>query len=140
LARERDAMIEYAASVYVSMMKIFLQDEPDVIVINGKTQIVRSEDLDGDFSFYALDAGATPVSEAVKKQDFLQSIGVLMELGVPQQKVLQELVRKLDLPEDFLETQVEGIQDLAQTQQQPSPTATIEQGVPGSPQAVAQVL
>tara|TARA_R100001460_G_scaffold106347_1_gene153783 strand:- start:1835 stop:3520 length:1686 start_codon:yes stop_codon:yes gene_type:complete len=140
LARERDAMIEYAASVYVSMMKIFLQDEPDVIVINGKTQIVRSEDLDGDFSFYALDAGATPVSEAVKKQDFLQSIGILMELGVPQQKVLQELVRKLDLPEDFLETNVEGIQDLTQTQQQPSPTATIEQGQQGSPQAVAQVL
>ncbi len=133
-------MIEYAASVYVSMMKIFLQDEPDVIVINGKTQIVRSEDLDGDFSFYALDAGATPVSEAVKKQDFLQSIGILMELGVPQQKVLQELVRKLDLPEDFLETNVEGIQDLTQTQQQPSPTATIEQGQQGSPQAVAQVL
>ena len=140
LARERDAMIEYAASVYISMMKIFLQDEPDVIVINGKTQIVRAEDLDGDFSFYALDAGATPVSEAVKKQDFLQSIGVLMELGVPQQKVLQELVRKLDLPEDFLETNVEGIQDLSQTQQQPSPTATIEQGQQGSPQAVAQVL
>jgi len=65
---------------------------------------------------------------------------MLMELGVPQQKVLQELVRKLDLPEDFLETQVEGIQDLAQTQQQPSPTAALEQGQQGSPQAVAQVL
>jgi hypothetical protein len=122
------------------MMKIFLEDDPDVIVINGKTQIVGAEDLDGDFSFYALDAGATPVSEAVKKQDFLQAIGILMELGVPQQKVLQELVRKLDLPEDFLETNVEGIQDLAQTQQQPSATATIEQGQQGSPQAVAQVL
>lgn len=140
LARERDAMIEYCASVYISMMKIFLQDEPDVVVINGNPQIVRAEDLDGDFSFYALDAGATPVSEAVKKQDFIQSLGILMQLGVPQQKVLQELVRKLDLPEDFLETQVEGIQDLAQTTGQPSPTATIEQGVQGSPQQVAQVL
>jgi hypothetical protein len=140
LARERDAMIEHCASVYVSMMKIFLEDDPDVIVINGKTQVVRQEDLDGDFNFYALDAGATPVSDAVKKQDFMNSIGMLMELGVPQQKVLQELVRKLDLPEDFLETQVEGIQDLAQTQQQPSPTAALEQGQQGSPQAVAQVL
>ena len=140
LARERDAMIEYASSVYISMMKIFLQDEPDVVVINGNPEVVRSDDLDGDFSFYALDAGATPVSEAVKKQDYLQSISTLIELGVPQQKVLQELVRKLDLPEDFLETQVEGIQDLAQTTGQPSPTATIEQGVQGSPQQVAQVL
>lgn len=140
LARERDAMIEYGSSVYISMMKIFLADEPDVVVINGSPQVVRDSDLDGDFSFFALDAGATPVSEAVKKQDFLQSIQILMELGVPQQKVLQELVRKLDLPEDFLETQVEGIQDLSQPSQQPSPTATIEQGQQGSPQAVAQVL
>lgn len=140
LARERDAMIEYASSVYIAMMKIFLEDEPDVVVINGNPEIVRATDLDGDFSFYALDAGATPVSEAVKKQDFMQAIGVLMQLGVPQQKVLQELVRKLDLPEDFLETQVEGIQDLAQTTGQPSPTQTIEQGVPGSPQQVAQLL
>lgn len=140
LARERDAMIEYASSVYISMMKIFLEDEPDVVVINGKPEVVRVEDLDGDFSYFALDAGATPVSEAVKKQDFLQSIGTLIELGVPQQKVLQELVRKLDLPEDFLETQLEGIQDLAQSNAQPSPTATIEQGIPGSPQQVADLL
>ena len=140
LARERDAMIEHAASVYISMMKIFLQDEADVVVINGSTEVIRTDDLNGDFSFYSLDAGATPVSEAVKKQDFLQSIPILMELGVSADKVLQELVRKLDLPEDFMETQVEGIQDLSQTPQQPSPTASIEQGQQGSPQAVAQVL
>lgn len=140
LARERDAMIEYTASVYISMMKIFLQEEADVVVINGSTEVIRTEDLDGDFSFYSLDAGATPVSEAVKKQDFLQSIPILMELGVPPAKVLQELVRRLSLPEDFMETQAEGIQDLSQTPQQPSPTAAIEQGQQGSPQAVAQVL
>ena len=133
-------MIEYTASVYISMMKIFLQDEADVVVINGSTEVIRTEDLDGDFSFYSLDAGATPVSEAVKKQDFLQSIPILMELGVPPAKVLQELVRRLSLPEDFMETQAEGIQDLSQTPQQPSPTAAIEQGQQGSPQAVAQVL
>lgn len=140
LARERDAMIEHSASVYISMMKIFLQDEADVVVINGSTEVIRTDDLNGDFSFYSLDAGATPVSEAVKKQDFLQSIPILMELGVSADKVLQELVRKLGLPENFMETQVEGIQDLTQPPQQPSPTASIEQGQQGSPQAVAQVL
>ena len=140
LARERDAMIEYCAGVYICMMKIFLQDDPDVIVLNNKTEIVRSEDLDGDFSYYALDAGATPVSEAVKKQDFLQAIQLLQGLGVPQQKLLQELVRKLDLPEDFLDVEIQGIQQMAQPQGQPSPTATIEEGVPGSPEQVAQLL
>ena len=140
LARERDAMIEYTSAVYISMMKIFLADEPDVVVLNNRTEVVRTEDLDGDFTYFALDAGATPVSEAVKKQDFLTSIKILLDLGVPQQKVLQELVRKLDLPEDFLDVQIQGMQQMANPQSQPSPTATIEQGVPGSPSQVAQLL
>ena len=59
---------------------------------------------------------------------------------MPQQKVLQELVRKLDLPEDFLDVQIQGMQQMANPQSQPSPTATIEQGVPGSPSQVAQLL
>ena len=140
LARERDAMIEKAAAVYISMMKIFLDDAADVVVLNNKTEVIRTEDIDGDFSYFALDAGATPVSEAVKKQDFMSAIKILIDLGVPQQKVLQELVRKLDLPEDFLDAQIQGMQQMAQPQGQPSPTATIEQGVQGSPQQVAQLL
>jgi hypothetical protein len=140
LARERDAMIEQLAATYVSMMKVFLQDEPDIIVLNGRSSVVRTEDLDGDFAFYALDAGATPVSEAVKKQEFMQSIQLLMGLGVSQDKILAELVRRLDLPEDFLKTEIQGLQSIAQPQGQPSATATIEQGVQGSPQQVAQLL
>ena len=63
-----------------------------------------------------------------------------MQLGVPQQKLLEEMVRKLDLPEDFLSSQLEGGQEIAQPQNQPSQTATIESGQQGSPQAVAEVL
>ena len=140
LARERDSMIEHTASVYISMMKIFLKDDTDVIVLNGQPDVVRGEDIDGDFSFYALDAGSTPVSEAVKKQEFFQAVNILMQLGVPQQKLLEEMVRKLDLPEDFLSSQLEGGQEIAQPQNQPSQTATIESGQQGSPQAVAEVL
>ena len=140
LARERDAMIEQCAEVYTAMMKVFLEDEPDIIVINGKSSVVRNEDLDGDFSFFALDAGATPVSEAVKKQEFVQSVGLLLQLGVPQDKILSELVRRLDLPEDFLKSEIQGLNTPAQSQGQPSPTATIEQGRQGSPQQVAQIL
>jgi len=50
------------------------------------------------------------------------------------------MVRKLDLPEDFLSSQLEGGQEIAQPQNQPSQTATIESGQQGSPQAVAEVL
>jgi hypothetical protein len=140
LARERDAMIEHTASVYVAMMKIFLKDDADVIVLNGRSEVVRSEDMSGDFAFYALDAGSTPVSESVKKQEFFQAVNLLLQLGVPQEKVLEELVRKLDLPEDFLSSPIEGGQEIQQPQNQPSATATIEQGMQGSPQQVAKVL
>ena len=140
LARERDAMIEHTASVYIAMMKIFLKDDADVIVLNGRSEVVRSEDMSGDFAFFALDAGSTPVSESVKKQEFFQAVNLLLQLGVPQEKVLEELVRKLDLPEDFLSSPIEGGQEIQQPQNQPSATATIEQGVQGSPQQVAKVL
>ena len=140
LARERDSMIEQCAELYTSMMRVFLSDDPDIIVINGKPSVVRTEDLEGDFAFYALDAGSTPVSEAVKKQEFIQSVGLLQQLGVAPDKILAELVRRLSLPEDFLKTELQGASLQPQPQQDPSITPSIEQGQRGSSQQVAQIL
>ena len=53
LARERDSMIEMMSAVYVSMMQVFLTEDADVIVIDGKVQVLKAADLDGDFGIYA---------------------------------------------------------------------------------------
>jgi len=103
LARERDSTIENVAKVYISMMKLYLQDKGDVIVMNGDPVVVNDTDMDGSFTFYAQDTGATPVSEAIKKQEFMAVMPTLINMGVPPDKVLAEIVRYFDMPHSFLE-------------------------------------
>jgi len=102
LARERDSMIEQLSSVYVSMMQLFLTEDADVIVLDGKVEILKGDDLDGDFKIYAQDMGSTPVSDSIKKQEFVQLLPTLQQLGVPNEKLLEQLIRNYDLPEDLM--------------------------------------
>ena len=143
LARERDSAIEYIAEVYISIMKLYIKDDGDVIIINGMPKAINVDDITGDFRFYANDSGATPVSEAVKKQEFLAVMPTLVELGVPLPEILQHLVRMMDLPQSFLEA-LEGAAQQPQ-QEQPAPaqeqqtTSAGMQGQP-SPQDIQQFL
>lgn len=70
LARERDAAIEYIAQVFISIMKLYIKDNGDVILINGSPVVIKADDITGNFSYFANDTGATPVSEAVKNKSF----------------------------------------------------------------------
>ena len=102
LARERDAMVEELARIYLSMVRLYLSEgDPDLLLLNGKAEVLSPEDLDGDFRIYAQDGGATPVSEAAKKAELVQIAPLLLQLGVPQADVLAELVRQYDLPKTF---------------------------------------
>ena len=58
--------------------------------------------LEENFHIFAQDQASTPLSESVKKREFIQSIPTLANLGVPQKTLLAELVRALNLPEDFV--------------------------------------
>jgi hypothetical protein len=143
LARERDSAIEYIAEVYISIMKLYIKDDGDVIIINGMPKTINVEDITGDFRFYANDSGATPVSEAVKKQEFLAVMPTLVELGVPLPEILQHLVRMMDLPQSFLEA-LEGAaqqpqQEQAAPAQEQQTTSAGMQGQP-SPQDIQQFL
>lgn len=143
LARERDSAIEFVAEVFISIMKLYIKDDGDVIIINGMPKTINVEDLTGDFRFYANDSGATPVSEAVKKQEFLAVMPTLVELGVPLPEILQHLVRMMDLPQSFLEA-LEGAaqqpqQEQAAPAQEQQTTSSGMQGQP-SPQDIQQFL
>ena len=122
LARERDAMLEHLSAVYVSMMQVFLTEDADVIVLDGATQVLKGEDLDGDFSIYAQDMGSTPVSDSVKKQEFLNLIPTLQALGVPNDKLLEQIVRNYDLPEDLM-PEVQPLQNAMPEAPQPAMAA-----------------
>jgi len=104
LARERDAMIEGMAKKFLSMTATLLEGEtPQVLNIINETFIVKADDLRGDFEAFASDQASTPLSETVAKRQLLENLSTLEGLGVPRSKLLKEVVRVLNLPEDFAE-------------------------------------
>lgn len=105
LARERDMMIEQVASAYVSILAMYLdaEDVRDVVIIDNRDEVVQAQDLQGSFQFFAQDQASTPLSESVRKREFIQTIPTLQGLGVPNGVLLAELVRSLGLPESFIQ-------------------------------------
>jgi hypothetical protein len=103
MARERDACIEYMAKVYLAVLSLYMSEEGKavLVVLDGKATVLGRKDVDGDFQIYAADQAATPVSEAVHKQQFLANVPMLVQLGVSHEEILKELVRLLKLPESF---------------------------------------
>lgn len=104
LARERDNMIEQLASTYLSMVALYIDEDGarQMIMVDGEPVAVTPENLEENFHIFAQDQASTPLSESVKKREFIQSIPILGNLGVPQATILSELVRALGLPEDFV--------------------------------------
>ena len=111
LARERDTMIEQLADTYLCMLSLYVEEENarQVVMIDGEPQIVNAMMLEENFHIYAQDQASTPLSESVKKREFMQSIPMLQQLGVPSDTILSELVRALGLPEDFNTAAAENI-------------------------------
>jgi len=112
LARERDAMIEDLSRTYIYMLQLYLEVEnsADMIMVDNEPTVVRPQDLEENFLIYAQDQASTPLSESVKKREFIQSIPLLQSLGVPAETLLAELVRSLGLPEDFVIEAAENIE------------------------------
>jgi hypothetical protein len=114
MARERDAAIEMMAAAYASMVSLFLSEDKvaEIVLLDGKATTVNPDDLAGDFEIFAADQASTPISEAIRNQRLLQNVQILQGLGVPNAALLKEIVRSLQLPEDFLEqemVQQEGV-------------------------------
>ena len=104
LARERDNAIEVIAVTYLRIISLLAEDkEQAVIEVDGLPKVITVEDLDAKFKIVALDQSSTPLSEALKRTNLVQLLPVLTQLGVPPEKIKEELIRIYDLPESFLE-------------------------------------
>jgi hypothetical protein len=104
LARERDNAIEIMAITYLRIISLLAEDkEQAVIEVDGLPKVITVQDLDAKFKIVALDQSSTPLSEALKRTNLVQLLPVLTQLGVPPEKIKEELIRIYDLPESFLE-------------------------------------
>ena len=64
--------------------------------------ILSADDLTGDFQYWAVDAGTTPMSDLARQAVLERIAPLLVQLGTPPAEVLAELVRAYQLPESFL--------------------------------------
>jgi len=131
MARERDGAIEQLASTYLNMVATFI-DKDNIIYLDNKLQNVKEADLKGDFDIFAQDQASTPISEQVKQNQLLMNIPTLVQLGVDPRKILEQVVRSLGLPEDFLEAPPQ------QPVPQGTPQAGIEPQIGTTEQAIAE--
>jgi len=103
MARERDEAIEGLANIFVRML-VYTLDEEDrpVVMVGKKPRFVTPDVLDHKYRYFALDQASTPLSKELKKRQLLELIPLLGQLGVSQQKILEDVVREFELNEAYL--------------------------------------
>ena len=116
LARERDAVIERVAKVYLAMIALYINEDQlrDLVIIDGEPVVIKPEDLNEAFYVYAVDAASTPISETVRKREFIQAVPMLQGLGVPQKTLIKELINVLGLPDYIYDETIEAIDKTAE--------------------------
>jgi len=132
-ARRKDAVTETVAQVYVDMLRFVLGDAKLTVVLNDETVVLDTAKLEGRRRYYARDAGSTPASREVEKNEFLAITPTLIEkLQVPVEDVRKEFLRRFGLPKEW------SAAAAAQPQEQPPPAAgasstPMPPGPPGVP-------
>ena len=102
MARDRDSVIESAVALYVRMLIPLLDDsDKTVIVTPDGAKIVTVAALDADWTVYAIDGGSTPMTDILRKQQIMQLLPSLAQLGVPPLALKEEVIRLFGLPESF---------------------------------------
>lgn len=101
MARARDQAITDAVLAYLAMLGVLIDDNADMVKLDGKIVALTAEDVTGDFDLYAEDSGNTPMSEAARKQELERLTPMLQALGVPEDFLLNLLQRAFELPADL---------------------------------------
>jgi hypothetical protein len=103
MARTRDELIAKIAQVYNIMLSVILGDDSEPLALPNPVgpTMLSAKDLTGDFGYFAVDSGSTPMGDAAKRESLLQLVPVLVQLGTPADAILKELIRVYDLPESF---------------------------------------
>lgn len=116
MARTRDEVISSIARVYNVMLSVILGDEAEPLALPnpiGPTML-SATDLTGDFGYFAVDAGTTPMADMAKRQALTQLAPLLIQLGVNPAMLRDELVRTYQLPDSF--TKVEELEQTEATE------------------------
>mgnify|MGYP003636370169 FL=1 len=100
MARIRDAAITSLAMTYNVMLSVVLGDDAEPLALPNPVgaTILSADDLTGDFGYWAVDAGTTPMSDLAKRQSLERLAPILVQLGADPAVILEEMVRVFQLP------------------------------------------
>jgi hypothetical protein len=104
MARIRDGLITTVAQTYNVMLSVILGDDAEPLALPNPVgpTILSADDLTGDFRYWAVDAGTTPMSNLAKQAALERLTPLLAQLGTPAPELLAELVRAYQFPETFV--------------------------------------
>ncbi len=103
MARIRDAVITNIANTYNVMLSVVLGNDAEPLALPNPVgpTILSADDLTGDFGYWAVDAGTTPMSDLAKQQSLERLAPILVQLGADPKVILEEMVRVFQLPENL---------------------------------------
>ena len=103
MARIRDSVITNIANTFNVMLSVVLGNDAEPLALPNPVgpTILSADDLTGDFGYWAVDAGTTPMSDLAKQQSLERLAPVLVSLGADPAVILEEMVRVFQLPENL---------------------------------------
>lgn len=132
MARSRDQCITALAACYLTMIGTLLGDDADIVRLEDEVVALQADDVLGDFDLYAQDSGNTPMSEAARKQEIERLTPILQALGVPNEALLNMLVRTFELPPQL-------VREAAEAKQEAEAMMAQQQAMGGPPGAGAEM-
>ncbi len=96
--------VAQAAECAVALLRVMLGDDIEAVSLPRPLgpKLLSAKDLEGDYSFVAVDGANTPASIYQQRQDLERLAPLLSSLGVPPRAILSAMVRGYNLPEEFL--------------------------------------
>jgi hypothetical protein len=89
MARVRDGVITGIARTYNVMLSVVLGDDAEPLALPNPVgpTILSADDLTGDFQYWAVDAGTTPMSDLARQAVLERIAPLLVQLGTPPAEV-----------------------------------------------------
>ena len=105
MARQRDEVITSIARTYNVILSVILGDQAEPLALPNPVgpTMLSAADLTGDFKYWAVDAGSTPAGDMAKRQSLVDLAPLLLQLGTEGGRLLEEIVRTYQLPEELAE-------------------------------------
>ena len=103
MARQRDEVITSIARTYNVILSVILGDQAEPLALPNPVgpTMLSADDLTGDFKYWAVDAGSTPAGDMAKRQSLVDLAPLLLQLGTEGGRLLEEIVRTYQLPEEL---------------------------------------